>query len=78
MITVLFRISLFTVELGLSGVPVFNTNNNCSSASTALMMAKTFIHSRQYNCALVLGTALNVSPFALFLFCYLVAALDVE
>ncbi|XP_065057864.1 sterol carrier protein 2-like isoform X2 [Rhopilema esculentum] len=42
-------------ELGLSGVPVFNTNNNCSSASTALMMAKTFIQSKQYKCALVLG-----------------------
>jgi len=42
-------------ELGLSGVPVFNTNNNCSSASTALMMARTLIQSQQYKCALVLG-----------------------
>eukprot|EP00794_Sanderia_malayensis_P020126 gene20126-22098_t len=42
-------------ELGLSGVPIFNTNNNCSSASTALMMARTFIQSKQYKCALVLG-----------------------
>ena len=49
------NIKNFVSELGLSGVPVFNTNNNCSSASTALMMAKTFIQSKQYDCALVLG-----------------------
>jgi acetyl-CoA acetyltransferase len=27
-------------EVGLTGVPVFNVNNNCSTGSTALMLAK--------------------------------------
>ncbi|MFW6053497.1 MAG: lipid-transfer protein, partial [Persicimonas sp.] len=27
-------------QLGLSGVPIYNVNNNCSTGSTALMMAK--------------------------------------
>ncbi|EDO33253.1 predicted protein [Nematostella vectensis] len=42
-------------ELGLSGIPVFNTNNNCSSASTALMLARLMILSGQYECVLALG-----------------------
>ncbi|XP_068729903.1 sterol carrier protein 2-like isoform X1 [Montipora capricornis] len=42
-------------ELGLTGVPVFNTNNNCSSASSALMLARLLVLSGQYNCVLALG-----------------------
>ena len=30
-------------ELGMTGVPVYNVNNNCSTASTALMMARQVI-----------------------------------
>lgn len=42
-------------ELGLTGVPVFNTNNNCSSASSALMLARLLVLSGQYECVLALG-----------------------
>ena len=30
-------------ELGLTGVPVYNVNNNCATGSTALMMARQFV-----------------------------------
>ena len=30
-------------ELGLSGIPVYNVNNNCSTGSTALFMAKQLV-----------------------------------
>jgi len=29
--------------LGLSGIPIYNVNNNCSTGSTALFMAKQFV-----------------------------------
>ena len=47
-------------ELGLTGVPVFNTNNNCSSASSALMLARLLVLSGQYRCVLALGRWLHV------------------
>lgn len=46
-------------ELGLTGVPVFNTNNNCSSASSALMLARLLVLSGQYRCVLALGKSLH-------------------
>lgn len=30
-------------ELGLTGIPVYNVNNNCATGSTALMMARQFV-----------------------------------
>ena len=45
-------------ELGLSGVPVYNVNNNCSSGSTALMMARRLIQSGVEECVLALGWTL--------------------
>lgn len=45
---------MLTAGLGLTGVPVFNVNNNCSSGSTALMMAK-FLVSGGYDCTLAVG-----------------------
>ncbi|XP_005110322.1 non-specific lipid-transfer protein [Aplysia californica] len=42
-------------ELGLTGVPVFNVNNNCSSGSTALMMARRLVMSGIEDCVLALG-----------------------
>ena len=30
-------------ELGHSGIPIYNVNNNCSTGSTALFMAKQFV-----------------------------------
>ena len=42
-------------ELGLTGIPVYNVNNNCSTGSTALFMAKQFIEGGIADCALALG-----------------------
>lgn len=42
-------------ELGLSGVPVYNVNNNCATGSTALMMARQFVESGIDDCVLALG-----------------------
>ncbi|MDI3405927.1 lipid-transfer protein [Streptomyces cavernicola] len=42
-------------ELGLSGVPIYNVNNNCATASTALMMARQFVAGGLNDCVLALG-----------------------
>lgn len=42
-------------ELGLTGVPVFNVNNNCATGSTALMMARQFVGGGVSDCVLALG-----------------------
>ncbi|MFE1176543.1 lipid-transfer protein [Streptomyces sp. NPDC058773] len=42
-------------ELGLTGIPVYNVNNNCATASTALMMARQFVGSGLNDCVLALG-----------------------
>ncbi|MFD0144255.1 MULTISPECIES: lipid-transfer protein [unclassified Streptomyces] len=42
-------------ELGLTGVPVYNVNNNCATASTALMMARQFVAGGAGDCVLALG-----------------------
>ncbi|MET9374844.1 lipid-transfer protein [Streptomyces sp. NPDC002992] len=42
-------------ELGLTGVPVYNVNNNCATASTALMMARQFVEGGVSDCVLALG-----------------------
>ena len=42
------------IELGLTGIPVFNTNNNCSSASSALMLARALVLSG-YDCTIAIG-----------------------
>lgn len=42
-------------ELGLTGVPVFNVNNNCSTGSSALMMAAQLIRGGVMRCGLALG-----------------------
>ncbi|MDJ1133404.1 lipid-transfer protein [Streptomyces iconiensis] len=42
-------------ELGLTGIPVYNVNNNCATASTALMMARQFVASGLNDCVLALG-----------------------
>jgi acetyl-CoA acetyltransferase len=41
--------------LGLTGIPVYNVNNNCSTGSTALFMAKQFVEGGIVDCALALG-----------------------
>ncbi len=42
-------------ELGLTGIPVINVNNNCSSGSTALFLARQAVESGMVDCALALG-----------------------
>ena len=42
-------------ELGLTGIPVINVNNNCSTGSTALYLAAQAVRSGTADCALALG-----------------------
>jgi acetyl-CoA acetyltransferase len=42
-------------ELGLTGIPVFNVNNNCSTGSTALMLARQAVEGGLIECALAVG-----------------------
>ncbi len=42
-------------ELGLSGIPIYNVNNNCATGSTALFMAKQFVEGGLAECAMALG-----------------------
>jgi acetyl-CoA acetyltransferase len=42
-------------HVGMSGIPVINVNNNCSSGSTALFLARQAIASGAADCVLVLG-----------------------
>ncbi|MER7806254.1 lipid-transfer protein [Streptomyces sp900116325] len=42
-------------ELGLTGVPVYNVNNNCATGSTSLMMARQFVVGGISDCVLAIG-----------------------
>ena len=42
-------------ELGHSGIPIYNVNNNCSTGSTALFMAKQFVEGGIADCVMALG-----------------------
>ncbi len=42
-------------ELGLTGVPVYNVNNNCATGSTALFMAKQFVEGGLSEVAMAVG-----------------------
>lgn len=41
--------------LGMTGIPVFNVNNNCSTGSTALFLARQAIENGAAECVLALG-----------------------
>lgn len=41
--------------LGLSGVPIINVNNNCSTGSSALFLARQAVEAGVVDCALALG-----------------------
>ncbi len=41
--------------LGLTGIPIVNVNNNCSTGSTALYLARQAVQSGVVDCALALG-----------------------
>ena len=42
-------------ELGLTGIPVFNVNSNCSTGSSALYLARQAIEGGLAECVLALG-----------------------
>ena len=42
-------------EIGLTGAPIINVNNNCSTGSTALFLARQAIESGAADCVLALG-----------------------
>ena len=42
-------------QAGLTGIPVFNVNNNCSTGSTALFLARQAITSGAADCVVALG-----------------------
>src|ERR687894_2809267 len=42
-------------QLGLTGIPVVNVNNNCSTGSSALYMARQAVKGGLADCALALG-----------------------
>jgi len=42
-------------EVGLTGIPIFNVNNNCSTGSSAIMLGSQAIKSGMVDCVLVVG-----------------------
>src|SRR3954466_2058638 len=42
-------------QLGLTGIPVFNVNNNCSTGSTALLLGWQAVGSGTSECVMALG-----------------------
>ncbi|MCP5268923.1 MAG: lipid-transfer protein [Zoogloeaceae bacterium] len=51
-------------ELGMTGIPVINVNNNCSTGSTALFLAHQAVRSGAAECVLALGFE-HMTPGAL-------------
>ena len=51
-------------EVGMTGIPIVNVNNNCSTGSTALFLARQAVASGAVDCALALGFE-HMSPGAL-------------
>jgi len=42
-------------QVGMTGIPIINVNNNCSTGSTALFLARQAIESGALDCVLALG-----------------------
>lgn len=42
-------------KVGMTGIPVINVNNNCSSGSTALYLARQAVESGAFDCVLAFG-----------------------
>ena len=51
-------------DVGMTGIPVINVNNNCSTGSTALFLARQAVASGAADCVLALGFE-HMSPGAL-------------
>lgn len=41
--------------MGMTGIPIYNVNNNCSTGASALMLAKQLIETGNNDCVLALG-----------------------
>jgi acetyl-CoA acetyltransferase len=39
----------------MSGIPIYNVNNNCATGSSALHLAKNLIAGGVYSCVLAVG-----------------------
>lgn len=42
-------------QVGMTGIPVINVNNNCATGSTALFLGQQAITSNNFDCVLILG-----------------------
>lgn len=42
-------------EIGVTGIPIHNVNNNCATGATALFLAKKLIESKACDCTLAVG-----------------------
>jgi acetyl-CoA acetyltransferase len=51
-------------EVGMTGIPIFNVNNNCSTGSTALFLARQSVANGAAECVLALGFE-QMSPGAI-------------
>ncbi|MDH3923030.1 MAG: lipid-transfer protein [Xanthomonadales bacterium] len=51
-------------DIGLTGIPIINVNNNCSTGSSALYLARQAVESGMTDCALALGFE-QMSPGAI-------------
>lgn len=42
-------------QVGMTGIPITNVNNNCATGSTALFLSKTLVEAGAYDCSLAVG-----------------------
>lgn len=42
-------------QVGMTGIPITNVNNNCATGSTALFLTKQLVEAGAYDCALAVG-----------------------
>jgi sterol carrier protein 2 len=42
-------------QLGMTGIPIYNTNNACATGSTGLHLARTLVKGGVVDCVLVVG-----------------------
>lgn len=42
-------------EIGMTGIPIYNVNNNCSTGANALILAKQLLETGNLDCVLAVG-----------------------
>ena len=50
----------------MTGIPIYNVNNNCATGSSALNLGKKFIEGGIYDCVMALGFEKMGMIFLLF------------